>query len=167
MTFAGAKLALFLGADLLVIRRDDRPDIPWPDYWDLPGGGREGAESPLACALRETREEVGLTVAPGCVRHASSYRRPAGRMWFFAGHLPAETVREVRLGDEGQGWRLMTPGEYISHPRAVPHFATRLGLYLDSAGYRHRSAGQGDLSEAARESDHPRENPPRKTSGGR
>ena len=38
MTFSGAKLALFLGPDLLVILRDDRPDIPWPGRWDLPGG---------------------------------------------------------------------------------------------------------------------------------
>ena len=58
MSFSGAKLALFLGADLLVIKRDDRPDIPYPGYWDLPGGGREGDETPQACALRETYEET-------------------------------------------------------------------------------------------------------------
>ena len=50
MVFSGAKLALFLGADLLVIRRDMRPDIPFPGHWDLPGGGREGEEE-------EPREE--------------------------------------------------------------------------------------------------------------
>ena len=46
--FVGAKLALFLGEELLVIRRDDRPDIPWPDFLDFPGGGREGDEG---CAV--------------------------------------------------------------------------------------------------------------------
>ena len=56
----GAKLALFVGARLLVLHRDDRPGLLWPGFWDLPGGGREGAESPLDCALRETREEFGL-----------------------------------------------------------------------------------------------------------
>ena len=56
MSFDGAKLALFLGKDLVVILRDDKPDIPYPAHWDLPGGGREGAETPEACALRETYE---------------------------------------------------------------------------------------------------------------
>ena len=46
MSFIGAKLALFIGADLLTILRDDRPDIPFPGHWDFPGGGREGGESP-------------------------------------------------------------------------------------------------------------------------
>jgi len=64
MSFSGAKLALFLGVDLLVILRDDRPDIPYPGHWDFPGGGREGQETPEACALRETREEVGLVLRP-------------------------------------------------------------------------------------------------------
>ncbi|WP_342667060.1 NUDIX domain-containing protein [Leisingera methylohalidivorans] len=52
--FSGVKLALFLGRDRLVILRDGAPDIPYPGYWDLPGGRREGRKSPEACALRET-----------------------------------------------------------------------------------------------------------------
>ncbi|WP_323776898.1 hypothetical protein [Leisingera sp.] len=38
--FSGAKLTLFLGRDLLVILRDDAPDILYPGHWDLLGGGR-------------------------------------------------------------------------------------------------------------------------------
>jgi len=132
--FSGAKLALFLGPDLLVIQRDDRPDIPWPGHWDLPGGGREGAETPLACALRETREEVGLEIAPDQVGWAHSYLRPRGRVWLFAAHLPAALASAVRLGDEGQRWRLMAPRTYIDHPLAVPHFAEQLARYLGRDG---------------------------------
>jgi len=128
--FAGAKLALFLGDDLLVIQRDDRPDIPWPGHWDLPGGGREGEETPIACALRETREEVGLVIAPGDVSWSHSYLRPHGRVWFFVAHMSADLVHVVRFGDEGQGWRLMPPGDYCRHPLAVPHFAEQLARYL-------------------------------------
>ena len=141
--FSGAKLALFLGPDLLVIQRDDKPDIPWPGHWDLPGGGREGGEGPLACALRETREEVGLAVAPAEIAWSHSYRRPHGRVWLFAAHLPAARVHDVRLGDEGQGWRLMAPESYCRHPRAVPHFAAQLARYLGledgSADHRDRA----------------------------
>ncbi len=130
MEFSGAKLALFLGRDLLVIRRDDKPDIPYPGHWDLPGGGREGAESPVDCALRETWEEVGLRVVPSDLTWSNSYQRPRGTVWFFAAHLPDGVQEKIRFGDEGQGWRLMSPQAYCAHPMAVPHFTEQLHLYM-------------------------------------
>ncbi|KIC10481.1 DNA mismatch repair protein MutT [Leisingera sp. ANG-M1] len=128
--FSGAKLALFLGRDLLVIQRDDKPDIPYPGYWDLPGGGREGTESPEACALRETQEEVGLVLQPDVLVWSRAYQRPRGQVWFFAAHMPAALAGQVRLGNEGQRWGLMAPEAYCEHPLAVPHFAERLREYL-------------------------------------
>lgn len=133
MPFAGAKLALFIGARLAVIRRDDIADIPWPDYLDLPGGGREGGESPLACALRETQEELGLTVPPGMVIWGKRFVEGGGDKWFFAAHLPEMAGSEIVLGDEGQSWQLMSPQVFIAHPKAVPQFQTRLALYLSGA----------------------------------
>ena len=130
MSFSGAKLALFLGEDLLVIRRDDKPGIPYPDHWDLPGGGREGEETPQDCALRETREEVGLVLNPSDLVWSNSYQRPRGTVWFFAAHLPVQAAAAIRFGSEGQGWRLMMPRDYIDHAKAVPHFAKQLGHYL-------------------------------------
>ena len=136
MTFSGAKLALFLGPDLLVIRRDDRPDIPWPGRWDLPGGGREAGETPQACVLRETFEEVGLALVPSDLSWSTSYLRPRGRVWFFAAHLPESAQAAVRFGSEGQGWRMMPPTEYCSHPLAVPHFADQLRAYMTNGFFR-------------------------------
>ncbi|WP_101068346.1 NUDIX hydrolase [Roseovarius salinarum] len=128
--FAGAKLALFLGDALLVIRRDLRDDIPWPGHLDLPGGGREGDETPEQCALRETREEVGLVVPPADLVWTRSYRRPHGRVWFFVAHQPRGLAGAIRFGDEGQGWQLMPPQAFVDHPRAVPHFQVQLAEYL-------------------------------------
>lgn len=133
MEFSGAKLALFLGADLLVIKRDDKPDIPYPGYWDLPGGGREGAESPQECALRETLEEVGLKLPETDLSWSESYKRARGTVWFFVSHQPADLVRQVALGSEGQCWRLMDPHAYCRDPLAVPHFAEHLRGYLKLA----------------------------------
>ena len=45
--FTGCKIALFCGNRLLTILRDDKASIPWPNMWELPGGGREGDESPF------------------------------------------------------------------------------------------------------------------------
>ncbi len=132
--FAGAKLAVFLGQNLLVIQRDDRPGIPYPGHWDLPGGGREAGETPVACALRETREEVGLLLPPELLIWSRVYQRPHGRVWFFAAHLPAVAAGDIRFGDEGQGWALMAPEAYCAHPLAVPHFAVQLRRYLEACG---------------------------------
>jgi 8-oxo-dGTP pyrophosphatase MutT (NUDIX family) len=51
------------GADWLLLteRRDDLPDHP--GQVAFPGGAREGDEDPIACALRESEEEIGLRAA--------------------------------------------------------------------------------------------------------
>lgn len=128
--FAGAKLALFLGDHLAIILRDNIPDIPWPGHLDLPGGAREGTESPQDCVLRETREELGLTIAPRHLRWGQRFIGRAGAVWFFAAHLPKARAHDVVFGNEGQGWRLMTPAAYLADPLAIPHFQDRLRLYL-------------------------------------
>lgn len=51
------------GRDVLVftLRRDDLP--AHAGQISFPGGAREGDEDPVACALRETEEEIGLDPA--------------------------------------------------------------------------------------------------------
>ncbi|MGK7654593.1 NUDIX hydrolase [Roseovarius sp. B08] len=128
--FEGTKLALFLGDYLAVIERDNLGHIPWPGFLDLPGGGREEGESAEACVLRETREELGLTLSPGVLRWRRYYPAPT-RMWFFAAHCPAGLAQKVAFGREGQGWCLMRPEDFVRHDKAVPHFAERVAAYLD------------------------------------
>ena len=128
--FLGAKLLLFFGESLVVIQRDDRPDIPFPGHWDLPGGGREGLESPADCVLRETREEIGVPVDRDALIWSRSYGQGASSTWMFAAHLPAARSGEIVLGDEGQRCALMLPRDYAEHPLAIPHFVVRLRDYL-------------------------------------
>ncbi len=131
MDYSGSKLALFIGPSLLVIQRDDYPHIPFPGLWDLPGGGREGAESPVDCTLRETAEEVGLQLAPSDLIWSRQYTRSNGLTWFFAAHLPPDARGDVRLGSEGQRWELWEPDTYVAHPQAVPHFREQVRDYLE------------------------------------
>ncbi len=127
----GAKLALFLGDRLAVILRDDFAHIPHPAHWDFPGGAREAGESAVDCVLRETREELGLILTPSDLGYGRAYLEgTAGEVWFFAAHLPDARRAEVRLGDEGQEWRLMSAAEYAAHPKAIETFRERLSEYL-------------------------------------
>ena len=127
--FDGAKLFLFLGPNLFVIRRDDFPGLSWPGYLDLPGGAREGQESGLACILRETCEETGLRLTECDLVWRRFYGAPS-RAWYFAAHLPAKAEAQVVFGNEGQGWMLMPPEASVTWSEAVPHFAQRVGDYL-------------------------------------
>ncbi|MEL6914929.1 MAG: NUDIX hydrolase [Pseudomonadota bacterium] len=133
--FIGAKVALFIGARLLVILRDEDRDIPWPGWWDFPGGGREGAETPEEVALRETREEVGLALDPGGFVWKRAHRTSDGLVtFFFVHHLPAARRADIVLGSEGQRWELWSAAAYLAHPKGIPHFKERLRLYLHHHG---------------------------------
>lgn len=128
--FDGAKLALFIGGKLAVILRDDIPELPFAGYWDLPGG-REGAEGPLACALRECREELGLQVPEEAVTWQQRFTEDGRVKWFFVAEQPSRIAEDIVFGDEGQCWTLMTPEEFLMHPKAVPAFQARLRLFLN------------------------------------
>lgn len=129
LNFNGSKIALFCGDDLLVYLRDDKPDIPFPGHWDLPGGGRENNETPLECALRETEEEFGIRI-PATQVHEMQTHNSATRnslsTYFFIGTITEDQIAAIRFGDEGQFWKLMKTDTFLVHPKAVPHLQDRL-----------------------------------------
>ncbi len=45
---------------VLLFLRDDIPDIPYPNMWDIPGGHVEDNETPEQCIIREMKEEMDL-----------------------------------------------------------------------------------------------------------
>jgi len=47
---------------ILLFLRDNRPDIPYPNMWDVPGGHVERLENPEECIVREMKEEMNLTL---------------------------------------------------------------------------------------------------------
>lgn len=46
--------------EVLLLLRDDRVDIPFPNMWDIPGGKVEINEDPEFAVRREMNEELGI-----------------------------------------------------------------------------------------------------------
>ncbi|HHW1840106.1 TPA: NUDIX hydrolase [Pseudomonas aeruginosa] len=131
--FSGAKLALFYGDHLVVYKRDEKPGIPFPGYWDFPGGGREGLETPAECALRELEEEFSIRLEEPRIEWQRQYPSTSGSApfaYFLVTRLEDREFEAIRFGDEGQYWRLMEVDAYLAHAMAVPYLQSRLGDYL-------------------------------------
>lgn len=141
----GAKLALFVGDQLATLQRDDKPGLLWPGFWDLPGGGIEPGETPLRCVLRETNEELSLVIDPTVICWGRDYGTSSGDIsWFFAAHVGPEFAPQIQLGDEGQGWALMSVHAFLAHDTVVPQFKPRLIDYLAGVSSVQFDKAQGD-----------------------
>ena len=133
--FVGTKAALFCDDRLLTCLRDTHPGLPWPGMWDLPGGGRDGDESPETCLLRELREEFGLHIPPTRLTWRvmlPSMTDPSRPSHFFAGTITTAEVASIRFGDDGQGWALMPTADFLNHSYAVPEMQRRVRLAISA-----------------------------------
>ncbi len=46
--------------EILLMLRDDKPNIPYPNCWTIPGGLSENGETFEACIAREMQEEMEI-----------------------------------------------------------------------------------------------------------
>jgi 8-oxo-dGTP diphosphatase len=127
-------ISAFLCADrVLCYLRDDFAGLPFAGHWDLPGGGREGPETPEECLLRELEEEFGLRFGVERLIWKRAFNwghKPEVQVWFFGGVITEDEIAAVRFGDEGQFWQMMPVAAFMAHEKAVPDLQARLGVMI-------------------------------------
>ena len=134
MEFSGCKIALICDDRLLTILRDDKASIPYPNMWDLPGGGREGEETPFECVQREVFEELSLKLEEADIVWAKEYQGmldPDKTSIFMVGIITQEDFASIAFGDEGQAYQLMDVSQFLSDNKVILQLQDRLRDYLE------------------------------------
>ena len=94
-------------------------DPNYKESWEIPGGVVEKDESPLAAAVREVKEELGLWVAPESLKCVGVEYVPGdgdyteGLMFVFSGGvLGPEARAKIKINeDELRSYRFVDPGQ--------------------------------------------------------
>ena len=134
MEFSGCKIALICDDRLLTILRDDKASIPYPNMWELPGGGREGEETPFECVQREVFEELSLKLEEADIVWAKEYQGmldPDKTSIFMVGIITQEDFASIAFGDEGQAYQLMDVSQFLSDNKVILQLQDRLRDYLE------------------------------------
>lgn len=130
--FNGAKGLIFIDDKILVYRRDNKT-VDWPDCIDLPGGGREGEESPFETFQREVREEFGIDIKEGDIEFSCtipSVMEPEKKSFFVVAKSIRFKSENIIFGNEGTKWLLMTINEFIHHPDGIKRQQERVKKYV-------------------------------------
>lgn len=134
MEFSGCKIALICDDRLLTILRDDKASIPYPNMWELPGGGREGEETPFECVQREVFEELSLKLEEADIVWAKEYQGmldPDKTSIFMVEIITQEDFASIAFGDEGQAYQLMDVSQFLSDNKVILQLQDRLRDYLE------------------------------------
>ena len=136
LDFTGCKIALICDGRILTILREDKPTIPWPNLWELPGGGREGDESPFECVAREVYEELSIQLLKDDIVWSWIYPSMLDEnknSVFLVGKLTQEQFDSIVFGDEGQGYRLVRLEEFLASDWVVPQLQERVRDYVEKS----------------------------------
>lgn len=137
----GAKAIVSHKDRVLLVLRDDRPDIPEPNKWNTPGGGIEAGESPREALIREFQEEINLQ--PSCVIELGTTTYSDGSVVhrFFCPITDEEFAR-IRLVGEGQRLQWFTWDEVLERI-AAGGVSDYLSVYVRHAEQEIRALLEG------------------------
>lgn len=108
----GAKALVIHKGKILLVLRDNNPNISYPNTWNMPGGGIEEGETPKESLIRELQEEINFT--PSSVISLGTTTYTDGNIVHrFYVPVSDNELPTIHLGHEGQkiGW--FTPEELL------------------------------------------------------
>ena len=109
---SGTKGIVAYKGKLLLILRDNKFEIPFPNTWEYIGGGKDDNESFEEAGLREIEEEIGVRPVNYTFLGTDNYPgRQAGR---FIAILTDEEYQKIRFGNEGQKFNFFTLDETLT-----------------------------------------------------
>lgn len=126
--FQGVKVALINNGKVLTILRDNIPNIPYPNMWDLAGGGRENEESPYETMRREVLEELNIDIPKSnvvWVKHYESVTKPGKESVFMVANISDHQIESIKFGEEGQGYKMVTFQEFLDNKDVIEQLKHR------------------------------------------
>ena len=134
LTFQGVKVALINKDKVLTILRDNKPDIPYPNMWDLAGGGRENEESPYETMRREVREELNIDIPESnvvWVKYYDSITKPGKKSVFMVAGISDSQIESIKFGEEGQDYKMVSFRDFLDDKNVIEQIRNRFEDYLN------------------------------------
>ena len=128
LSFQGVKVALINNGKVLTVLRDNIPNIPYPNMWDLAGGGRENEESPYETMRREVLEELNIDIPESnvvWVKHYESVTKPGKKSVFMVANISDHQIESIKFGEEGQGYKMVTFQEFLDNKDVIDQLKHR------------------------------------------
>ena len=118
----GASLVLEVGDQVVIVKDHIK------SYWTFPGGVVEQDETPLAGAVRETKEEIGLEIDPSrlefqfvAVSNKLNYK---AHHFIFMARVDAAEIAQIKLGvNEIDQYQLISKAEILAAPKNTMSWA--------------------------------------------
>lgn len=133
--FTSARAAIYVNGKVIIIQRDDKTTIS-PLMFEFVGGKRDDQESAFQTLQREVKEEVSLDVAKEDIIFAKKYpnpRAPGKFFFFFVIHSLKFKKEDIVFGDEGLGFSLVTPEEFLQMESGVSYQQDMFAEYLKNS----------------------------------
>ena len=128
LSFQGVKVALINNGKVLTVLRDNIPNIPYPNMWDLAGGGRENEESPYETMRREVLEELNIDIPESnvvWVKHYESVTKPGKKSVFMVADISDHQIEGIKFGEEGQGYKMVSFQEFLDNKDVIEQLKHR------------------------------------------
>lgn len=114
---------------LLMLLRDNAPNIPNPDRWQLIGGYSESGEEPMETLMREAKEEANIAIKKEEIREIGKIIVSEKQEYFlYWVELSEKEAGNIKLGNEGQTIEFIQV-ENLGSMKLVPALAEYLHKY--------------------------------------